>query len=177
MCSRSAKNEILKFYINSGEDIWITVHGPSMFPILQENNIIHIRKIEKIRIGNIIVFSFNNVLVVHRIIRVNEQQQTVTTMGDDVPTIDENIPFNDILGEVDLFAGNNGKVYNMNDLKLYNFLSTKLSIFISMFTTEKEEYKISNIFGIKRSKLVMWVMKKIYNWELEKKTNEEKYKI
>ena len=98
-------------------------------------------------------------------------------MGDDVPTIDENIPFNDILGEVDLFAGNNGKVYNMNDLKLYNFLSTKLSIFISMFTTEKEEYKISNIFGIKRSKLVMWVMKKIYNWELEKKTNEEKYKI
>ena len=38
MCSRSAKNEILKFYINSGEDIWITVHGPSMFPILQENN-------------------------------------------------------------------------------------------------------------------------------------------
>ena len=45
MCSRSAKNEILKFYINSGEDIWITVHGPSMFPILQENNKIHIRKI------------------------------------------------------------------------------------------------------------------------------------
>lgn len=172
MYNKYIKNEILKLYINNGENVWITVHGPSMFPVLQENYKIHIKKIEKIKTGKIIVFTLNNLLVVHRIIKINKKNNTVITMGDDVPAIDGYISFNDILGEVDYFTNNEGKTYNINSLKFYNIFSTGMSLFMCVFIVKKEKFKVSKLSWIRRSNFIMQITKKICEWEIEKKTNE-----
>ncbi|MGB9707692.1 MAG: signal peptidase I, partial [Microgenomates group bacterium] len=74
--------------------------GQSMFPLLQENDIVFFKKIpfSKIKINDIIVFKKNSQLITHRVIYKNKKY--LITKGDNNPKSDGKIFSKQIIGKV-----------------------------------------------------------------------------
>lgn len=160
-------DKILQININNNDDIWITVHGSSMFPILREGYKVHVKKVKKLFVGQIIVFSMNDIYVVHRIIKINDREKTVITIGDDVPAIDGIITFSNILGEVDCFTDKGNRIYYMYMFKWYTRFSVIMSYLEYFFVPDKKKYhKISKLSWLRRNKIIMKLTLDIYNIEL-----------
>ena len=85
----------------------IKTFGNSMYPILQNGDVITIKKINpsKIKVNDIICFQRKNKLITHRVIyKANEK---LITKGDSNPTSDGQIRTDSIVGRVELLRRNN----------------------------------------------------------------------
>ncbi len=169
-------NEILRININNNDDIWINVHGFSMFPLLRDGYKVHVKKIHRLYVGQIIIFIMNDIYVVHRIIKINKKEKTVVTIGDDVPIIDGNIPIANILGEVDCFRNLDNKIYYLHEFKWYTRLAVTLSYLVYFFSyIKRRDNNVAKLSWIRRNGLIMKINLYIYNMGTGRKRYEKKY--
>src|SRR5437764_268204 len=71
--------------------------GYSMYPLLQDGDLIEVQKSEQLRRGDIVLFRFHEMLVAHRILNATESH--ITAKGDALKTI-ETIERSRVLGKV-----------------------------------------------------------------------------
>lgn len=94
--------EVLKESIQKGESIKIKLGGNSMWPFIKNGTNATIKKIEieKLKIGDIIIFLINNKVIVHRIILLNKSKKEITTKGDNMFFCDKKISSSEYIGKI-----------------------------------------------------------------------------
>lgn len=89
---------ILKWKLkNNKEETWIRVSGSSMFPILENEDMVLLQKDDKYVMGDILVYIYNDKLIIHRCISVNTD---VYVCRGDNSRNDERISSEAIVGRV-----------------------------------------------------------------------------
>ena len=89
---------LLEEILEQGKTIQISLSGMSMFPFLRHGDIVQIETVdvEKLKIGDVIVFKTEDKWVAHRLIKRNIKQNLFYTRGDgktvkDIPITPEQI--------------------------------------------------------------------------------------
>lgn len=120
--------------------------GFSMAPIINEGDLIFIKKLNKVdyKINDIIVFKEKNILISHRIISTTKQN--VVTKGDNSLVKDTPIKRNLVLGKVSLIQGK----YGLLDLDCKTAKYINIYLFI---------YSMALYMG---NKIVVVLIKKIF---------------
>ena len=105
----------------------------SMIPAIQVNDYIMITKTNDYKKGDIVTFKYENTLVTHRIVEINENK--VTTKGDANNTNDDEIDIESITGKVIFIGG------LLNIIVNYKFVIIGLMIIIYIVSCflEKED--------------------------------------
>ena len=129
-----------------GVGMAVVVSG-SMEPTLSINDLIFVKELEEYNIDDMIVFQVNNELIVHRIIKINED--TIVTKGDANNTEDEPIDISDVKGEVVGVIQNIGWLINFlkSPIVVITVLVCAILLMELSFKKEKEDKndKISKI--------------------------------
>lgn len=90
-------------------------HGNSMYPFLKNGTKIILNPVfDNLNLGDVIVFEIKNRVLMHRIIRIEDE--IITTKGDFNFKPDENIKKNQVLGKLDTIFKNDVAV-NFYDYK------------------------------------------------------------
>jgi len=94
--------EVYKQLLDDGFNIRISTYGSSMFPLITTGDKITISPGENFVIGNLIVFTRNDQMVCHRLVRAFEKGgiKYYQTQGDSFFGVDEPITSDQILGRV-----------------------------------------------------------------------------
>ena len=92
---------LIKSITESGETVKFTVTGNSMYPLLLSNrDEVFVKKRERYKKGNVVLYlRENNQCVLHRIIYVDKIHKTYTICGDNQMILEENVPFDAVIGE------------------------------------------------------------------------------
>lgn len=103
--------------IKSQQSFPLKSQGQSMFPILQENDIVYFKKtsFSKIKVNDLIVFQKKNQIICHRVIY--KTQKYIITKGDNSPKSDGKIYPKQILGKV-YQVKRNGQIFKPETLYL-----------------------------------------------------------
>ncbi|HBH62542.1 MAG TPA: hypothetical protein DDX85_12560 [Nitrospiraceae bacterium] len=88
--------------LGSGTDVRIITRGVSMFPLINTGDRITVSPERNPTMGDLIVFTSNDQMVCHRLVRVFEKDgmKYYQTRGDSLFSPDEPVTLNQILGKV-----------------------------------------------------------------------------
>ena len=102
--------------INLPNNTKIRTFGHSMYPLLHDNDIVHIKKVPyaRLKINDIVVIKNKN-FVTHRI--VYKSEKFILTKGDNNMLADKKTTIKNIVGKVDVFE-RKGKSFSINSLYL-----------------------------------------------------------
>ena len=108
------------------------MRGNSMYPTLKAGDVAHVKKCrqEDLKIGDIVVFKSNDLLVGHRLIKISTQDgvRTFITKGDHSPCKDIPFTFQALLGRMTSFQRNNRiKSMDSPSMKVHCFCSCHFS--------------------------------------------------
>lgn len=84
--------------LKEGKTTELVANGISMFPMLHPGDTLIIQPRQNIKLGDVIVFKGSDILVAHRIVRIENDQ--VYCKGDSLFSMDPPIFIEDILGKV-----------------------------------------------------------------------------
>lgn len=134
-CNKLEFVELSKEILGKGSCLRFQAKGDSMRPFIKNGQIIQVRpaKIFEINSGDVIFCrSFNNRMIVHRVIRKQRRNDKIVllTKGDSTSDFDEYVYPDSILGKVIAIERNN-RVIRMDKgmLRVINILCVKLSPF------------------------------------------------
>lgn len=88
--------KILKEVVNCGKEYTITVQGNSMKPTIKSGEQVVIKKLEDLKVGDIVLFTIPNELVLHRVVEIHYPY--IVTQGDNHPYSDHYIRIDNIIG-------------------------------------------------------------------------------
>lgn len=140
---------------------WITVNGISMLPIIPDESKVKVVSTKHYNIGDIIVFIYNNLIYIHRIvyIKVEMGNKYFITKGDNAISLDNRIEKNQIIGKI-LKVKTNKFQKKLET----NPLSTLVSIISYISGKSFNYYKTTNSSLLaKIFKLINKITKKINN--------------
>jgi signal peptidase I len=121
------KNNILEIgwsLLEQGKSIKIRVNGTSMYPFLQNDDLVEIEKtdLEDLEIGDIVVFKNQDRWLAHRLIKkqISEGETKLITKGDSCLKFDETFGKELYVGKITNFEREN-KSYSLNDSSFKTF--------------------------------------------------------
>ena len=97
----------LELWNQSCKQSWIPISGPSMQPALQDCDLVQVQHGPvRLRRGDIIVFRSENIIVVHRILRIYQQGGNIhyLTKGDNSNNPDALVASAQVIGRVDAIS-------------------------------------------------------------------------
>ncbi|MCU4176411.1 S24/S26 family peptidase [Carboxylicivirga sp. N1Y90] len=89
---------IVEELLNDGKSTEITAQGISMYPLLQPNDKLLVKKYDKYKKGDIVIFDRGDVFVAHRVISIRNEK--VICKGDSLIKADPMINKKEILGKI-----------------------------------------------------------------------------
>lgn len=92
-----------------GHAVQFRVHGDSMYPVIRENDLLHVEPGRPIARGDVILVRAPRGLTAHRVIARNGT--TLITRGDNAPAPDDPIEESQVLGTV-VFALRDGRRFS-----------------------------------------------------------------
>lgn len=111
--------------LNNNKLFSFPINGTSMRPLLNKGDIVTLKKIDKLKKGDIVLFIRNdNSFVLHRIIKINKNN-SYNIVGDHQVKIEKNILDKQLIGVVTQYKRKNKAKYNsLNKLsyKIYSLL-------------------------------------------------------
>lgn len=113
------ENYIINLHIKNNIPIKFKVKGNSMLPLIKNNDIIEIVKNDLYKLGDIVLYKYYDLLIVHRIIKIKVNQYYLK--GDNGSKIDIIDKIN-ILGKM---KGNDDKNINIKKLCKFSFNHSK----------------------------------------------------
>ena len=92
--------EAKDIFENMGEsDVWLKVQGTSMRPFLRnDRDTVILRKPDRLKIGDIVVFRRKETYIMHRIIEL--ENGFITTLGDNLRVPEKGIPVENVCAKV-----------------------------------------------------------------------------
>ena len=116
--------------LRSGQSIRVQVGGNSMFPYIKKGEVIEIQPItiEKIKIGDVVVFHHTGKLIAHRVLKI--KPDSLLTKGDSRSKFDPPVLAKNLLGKVMTIKTKSRKIdLNTKFRKKVHFLLAKISPF------------------------------------------------
>lgn len=139
---------ILKINLTNNRTPTITISGESMYPTIQTNDRIKIKKCNKYNIGDILIFEFNNELLAHRLLKKNGH---FFCKGDNSFRLEE-IDEKDIIGKV-ISKYENGKEVNICNVdETFLKLSFQIGQDFLRYKYDKDKTISSNTYKIYKDK-------------------------
>lgn len=128
--------KIMKLYAKLDKPLEIKVDGTSMLPTIKPGDVVSVKKTDKYRVGDILVFQhYKDSLTIHRLLKIHGD--IYICKGDNSYNL-ENIAFSDIIG----------KISNNTDWNVFEkYLILNLSYIIGKYA-KKTKY---NIILVKKS--------------------------
>jgi len=117
------------------------VVSDSMEPVLSVNDLIMTKKQESYSVGDIIVYKSNNELIIHRIVRVD--QEKIVTKGDANDYEDKPINLNKVCGKLNFSIPNVGAIVSFFKSKYGIFSVITLVICMFIYSCNDELKKMS----------------------------------
>jgi signal peptidase I len=95
---------LIEQFIEDSLRVCFTVSGNSMWPLIRNNidSVLLVRPGEPVHIGDIVLIRYSGVpagYILHRLYHIDES--TCTTIGDNCVTLDESVPLDSIIGQVE----------------------------------------------------------------------------
>lgn len=81
-----------------GHAVQFRVHGDSMYPVIRENDLLHVEPAQPVAPGDVVLVLAPRGLTAHRVIARNGT--TLVTRGDNAPAADDPIAESAVLGKV-----------------------------------------------------------------------------
>lgn len=102
MINPTLLHKVLFAQLASGRAVTVTVHGVSMNPTLWEGDTVTVQKANIYAVGDILVFTYKNELLIHRLLKIEAQRYFCK--GDNALRL-EDFPMENIGGKVVLLNG------------------------------------------------------------------------
>lgn len=115
------------------------VVSDSMEPVLSVNDLIVINKKDNYQVGDIIVYRFNNELIVHRIVKINQEQ--IVTKGDANKYEDNAISLDKVYGKLGFSIPYVGGIVNFfkTGYGIFSVIALVVFMFIYSYMSEQKE--------------------------------------
>jgi len=113
----------------------------SMEPILSVNDLIVTKKQDSYSVGDIVVYRSNNELIIHRIVRI--EQEKIVTKGDSNDYEDKPINLNKVCGKLNFSIPNVGAIVSFFKSKYGIFSVITLVICMFIYSCNDELKKMS----------------------------------
>ena len=110
---KRAENLIISELFKKGvkkKELNIYSFGLSMAPLFRSNNTLILKPATNIRLGDIVCYFIENVIVFHRVVQV--KNTVIVTKGDNNLNFDKPVLKSQIIGKVSFAVGNNRSVVN-----------------------------------------------------------------
>ena len=120
----------------------IVVTG-SMEPTISIDDLIIVKEFDEYKVDDMVVFHQDGLLIVHRVISIDEENKMITTQGDANNTADDPIPFKSIKGKVVNVVENAGGLIRFlkSPIVTVTIIVCALLLMEYSFRKEKQEKK------------------------------------
>jgi len=116
---------------NSDLTFSFPVKGTSMRPLLKDNDIVTIKKVNNPKVGDVYLYKRDNgQFVFHRIRRINKKNNSYTFVGDHQRKVEKDIRFEQLIGYMISYKKSNKK--EDNNLSNFRYKLYKIIVKISL---------------------------------------------
>lgn len=110
----TSATDVIVELLSRGHAVQFRVHGDSMYPVIRENDTLHVEPSRHFRRGDVVLVLAGRGLTAHRIIA--RRGTTLILRGDNAPAADDPVEESQVLGKV-TYALRDGRSVDVRSLR------------------------------------------------------------